>query len=197
VFEGLQKRALALLAAFHEREPMREGLSREELRQRLSGELDPRIFQRVAQALVDSGQAELDKEVMRLKGRGRTLTVSDEGARARVAAELAAAGLAPPTFNELVQKLQLPPVRLQELLKVMMAEGAIVRVSEELHFDAGALNGLKERLVAHLRDKKEISTQAFKELVGQSRKFVIPLSEYFDREKVTLRVGEKRVLRRG
>jgi selenocysteine-specific elongation factor len=197
VFEGLQKRALALLAAFHEREPMREGLSREELRQRLSPELDPRIFQRVAQALVDTGKAELDKEVMRLKGRGRTLTVSDEGARARVAAELSAAALSPPTFNELAQKLQLPAPRLQELLKVMVVEGAIVRVSDELHFDAGALTGLRERLVAYLREKKEISTQAFKEMVGQSRKFVIPLSEYFDREKVTLRVGEKRTLRRG
>jgi selenocysteine-specific elongation factor len=196
VFEGLQKRALALLAAFHEREPMREGLSREELRQRLSPELDPRIFQRVAQALVDTGKAELDKEVMRLKGRGRTLTVSDEGARARVAAELAAAALAPPTFNELAQKLKFPTQRLQELLKVMVAEGAIIRVSEELHFDAGALGTLQQRLVSYLRENKEISTQVFKEMVGQSRKFVIPLSEYFDREKVTLRVGEKRILRR-
>ena len=99
--------------------------------------------------------------------------------------------------NELAQKLQLPAPRLQELLKVMVAEGGIVRVSDELHFDAGALAGLRERLVAYLREKKEISTQAFKEMVAQSRKFVIPLSEYFDREKVTLRVGEKRTLRRG
>ncbi len=197
VFEGLKKRALALLSTFHEREPMREGLSREELRQRLSPELDGRLFQKVAQALVEAGQAELDKEVMRLKGRGRTLTVRDEGARARVAAELAAAGLAPPTLSELTQKLHLEAARLLELLKVLVTEGLAVRVSEELHFDAGALAGLRERLVAHLREHKEISTQAFKELVGQSRKFVIPLSEYFDREKVTLRVGEKRVLRRG
>jgi len=72
-----------------------------------------------------------------------------------------------------------------------------VRVSEELFFDAGAIAALRERLVAHLREKKDISTQGFKEMVGQTRKFVIPLSEYFDREKVTLRVGEKRVLRRG
>jgi selenocysteine-specific elongation factor len=85
---------------------------------------------------------------------------------------------------------------VRELLRVAVAEGRVVGVSEELYFDAGALAGLKERLVAYLRDKSDISTQAFKELVGQSRKFVIPLSEYFDREKVTLRVGEKRVLRR-
>jgi selenocysteine-specific elongation factor len=197
VFDGLQKRALALLAAFHEREPMREGLSREELRQRLSGELDPRTFQRVAQALSDAGRVELDKEVVRLKGRGRTLTVNEEGARARLTAELAAAGLAPPTVNELAQKLQLAPARVHELLKVVVADGRAARVSEELYFDAAALSALRERLVAHLRENKEITTQGFKEMVGQTRKFVIPLSEYFDREKVTLRVGEKRVLRRG
>ncbi|HZI12804.1 MAG TPA: selenocysteine-specific translation elongation factor [Myxococcus sp.] len=197
VFEGLQGRALALLAAFHEREPLREGLSREELRQRLSAELDARAFGRVLQALVDSGRVELDKEVVRLKGRGRTLSLGDEAARTRLAAELSAAGLAPPTVNELAQKLQLTTPRLQELLKVLVTQGAAVRVSEELCFDAAALVGLRERLVAHLREKKEITTQAFKEMVGQSRKFVIPLSEYFDREKVTLRVGEKRVLRRG
>ncbi|MCP3104717.1 selenocysteine-specific translation elongation factor [Myxococcus sp. K15C18031901] len=197
VLAGLQERSLALLAAFHEREPLREGLPREELRQRLSSELDARAFQRVVQGLVDAGKVEVDKDVARLAGRGRTLSLGDEAARARLAAELSAAGLSPPTQNELSQKLQLPEPRLRELLKVLAAQGAVVRVSEELCFDAGALAALRERLVAHLREKKEITTQGFKELVGQSRKFVIPLSEYFDREKVTLRVGEKRVLRRG
>jgi len=49
--------------------------------------------------------------------------------------------------------------------------------------------------VAHLRERGEITTQEFKDLVGATRKHVIPLAEYFDREKVTLRVGERRVLR--
>ncbi|RKH43715.1 selenocysteine-specific translation elongation factor [Corallococcus sicarius] len=197
VFEGLRQRSLALLAAFHEREPMREGLSREELRQRLSAQLDARLFQRVVQALVDAGKVESEKDVVRLKGRGRTLTLGDEAARTRLAAELSAAGLAPPTVTELARKLGLSPEKLQELLKVLVAQGTGVRVSEELCFDANALAALRERLVAHLREQKEITTQGFKDLVGQSRKFIIPLSEYFDREKVTLRVGDKRVLRRG
>jgi selenocysteine-specific elongation factor len=196
VFEGLRARALALLAAFHEREPLREGLSREELRQRLSGELEARTFARLVQALEEAGRVEVEREVVRLKGRGRTLTLDEEATRARMVADLAAAALAPPTVGELSQRLRLPGARVQELLRVAVAEGRVVRVSEELYFDAGALESLRERLVAHLRERREISTQAFKELVGQSRKFVIPLSEYFDREKVTLRVGEKRVLRR-
>jgi selenocysteine-specific elongation factor len=84
-----------------------------------------------------------------------------------------------------------------EVLKLLVSEGKICRVTDELYFTREAIERLKERLVAHLKAHKEISTQTFKEMVGQSRKFVIPLSEFFDRERVTLRVGEKRVLRRG
>ncbi|WNG14462.1 selenocysteine-specific translation elongation factor [Cystobacter fuscus] len=196
VFEGMRARALALLDAFHEREPLREGLSREELRQRLSGELEARVFSRLVQTLVEAGKVEVERETVRRVGRGRTLSLDEDAARTRLVADLGAAGLAPPTLNELAERLRLPVPRVRELLRVAVAEGRVVGVSEELYFDAGALAGLKERLVAYLRDKSDISTQAFKELVGQSRKFVIPLSEYFDREKVTLRVGEKRVLRR-
>ena len=82
-------------------------------------------------------------------------------------------------------------------MKVLSAEGSVVRVSDELFFHKAAVEALREKLVGYLKEHHEITTQAFKDLVGQSRKFVIPLSEFFDREKVTLRVGEKRVLRRG
>jgi selenocysteine-specific elongation factor len=81
------------------------------------------------------------------------------------------------------------------VLKLLLSDGAVVRVSSDLYFDAGAVEELRSRLVAHLRAHGGISTQAFKDLVGATRKHVIPLAEYFDREKVTLRVGEKRVLR--
>jgi selenocysteine-specific elongation factor len=176
---------------------MREGLSREELKQRVSAELDPKIHARLVQTLVERNKAELEKDLLRLPGRGRILTVSEEGSRVKLLAALAKAGLSPPRVDELAQALSLPQPKLLELLKVCAAERALVKVSDALYFDRQAVEGLKERLVAHLQASNEITTQAFKELVGQSRKFVIPLSEYFDREKVTLRVGEKRVLRRG
>jgi selenocysteine-specific elongation factor len=83
------------------------------------------------------------------------------------------------------------------VLKLLLAEGTAVRVSPDLYADAAAVAGLRERLVAFLRSRGGITTQEFKELVGATRKHVIPLAEYFDREKVTLRVGEKRVLRGG
>lgn len=194
VFSALLARAGALLAAFHQEHPLKDGLGKQELRQRLGLSSD-RAFARLCAALVEGGGVEASGELLRLKGQGRSLSASDEGEGARLLAELSAAALAPPTVNELAQKLGLSPARVVELLKVALSQQTVVKVSEGLYFEKGALDLLGRRLVAHLEAHREISTQAFKELVGQTRKFVIPLSEYFDRERITLRVGEKRVLR--
>ena len=197
VFSAMSSRCLALIDEFHQREPMREGLSKEELRRRLSSELEPRIFAKVIGALLEQGKIEATGELIRLKGRGRILTEHQEGTHAKVIIELSTSGLAPPKVDELGQKLNIPTPRLLELLKVATAEGTVLRVTDDMYFDRHAIDALRERLVGYLKEHREITTQAFKELVGQSRKFVIPLSEYFDRERVTLRVGEKRVLRKG
>jgi len=197
VFQKLRERALSLVEDFHAREPLKEGLPKEELRRRLSQELDPKLLARLLPALEGEGKVEVHGDVVRVRGKGRALTKSDEGDRARVVEELARAGLAPPRVEEMAQGLHLPAARVAELLKTASAEGLVVKVADDMYFDRRALDGLKEKLVGHLKEHKEITTQAFKEMVGQTRKWVIPLSEYFDREKVTLRVGEKRVLRKG
>lgn len=197
ILQHLQERAVALVEDFHAREPMKEGLSKEELRRRLSAELEPRLYLKVLQALEAGGKVEVTGDVVRMKGKGRALTASDEGDRSLVVGELERSGLAPPKVDELAQGLKLPPARVGGLLKTAAAEGLVTRVTDDMYFHRRALDGLKERLVAHLKEHREITTQAFKEMVGQTRKWVIPLSEYFDREKVTLRVGEKRVLRKG
>lgn len=197
VFAGMTARAAALIEAFHEREPLKEGMGKEELRQRLSAELEPRTFARVVQALLEGGRVEASGEVLRLQGRGRALSGTQETARSALEVALEKAALAPPRIDELAQAVGLPAARTVELLQVLAKDGVVYRINDELFFHRTAVETLKAKLVEHLKANKEISTQAFKDLVGQSRKYVIPLSEFFDREKVTLRVGEKRVLRRG
>ena len=196
-FTALQARALALLQSFHERAPLEDALHREELRQRLSRDLDPRLLGRLIQALVERGAVEAIGEGLRLKGRGRSLSLDEEAARTKAVAAIAAGALAPPTLAEIGRMLSLPVERVAGLLQGPIADHTVVKVTDELWFHGSAIADLKARLVAHLTEHREITTQQFRELVGGSRKFVIPLSEYFDREKVTLRVGEKRVLRRG
>ncbi len=80
--------------------------------------------------------------------------------------------------------------------EVLAAKGRAVKVSEDLWFASAALRDLRARLLAHLQQHGSIDAQGFKELTGQSRKFTIPLAEWFDKERVTLRVGDKRVLRK-
>ena len=112
-----------------------------------------------------------------------------------MARALASGGLTPPWIADLPALVKGSPADVAAVLKLLVADGRAVRSSPELYFDAGAVEALRVRLVAFLRERREISTQEFKELVGASRKYAIPLAEYFDRERVTLRVGEHRVLR--
>lgn len=194
LLKALEAGALARLDAFHHTQPERTGMPREELRQRL-GEPPERLFGRVLQALLDARRVELADEVLRLPGRGRAFTEATAAHRKQLLTALDAKGLTPPTLGELASLLRVPEARVEALGQALAAEGLVVRAGE-LFFARAAVDALQQRLLAHFAAHERLSTQAFKELTGLSRKFLIPLAEYFDREKFTLRVGDDRVLRR-
>jgi selenocysteine-specific elongation factor len=106
-------------------------------------------------------------------------------------------GLQPPYFKELAKSLDIDNRRAKDVLMHLVAEGDIVKVKEELYFDAGAINTLRKKLVEFLKSQGQITTPQFKEMTGASRKYVIPLAEHFDSTNVTLRVGDVRKLRSG
>jgi selenocysteine-specific elongation factor len=116
----------------------------------------------------------------------------------RIAELLRAAGTAAPGRAELfeaVKDVSSDPRAVEKVVDGLARAGEIVRV-KELLFDAAALGGIKERLVAFLSERGEVTVPEFKEMTGLSRKYIIPLLEHFDATKVTLRVGDKRVLRK-
>jgi len=172
------------------------GLPREELRQRLATGLDARLFSRVLAQLEAGKLAELQGESVRLPGQVVSLGAGDAESRAAVLRAVQDAGLAPPIPSALAAQLHLAQPRVEALLKLLASAGELVKVAEGLYFHPAPLAALRTALVEHLAAHGHVTTQAFKDLVGQSRKYAIPLSEYFDREKVTLRVGDKRVPRR-
>ncbi len=195
VLETLKQRALGRLEVFHHELAQREGMPREELRQRLGLEQE-RTFAKVLSALTDAKRVELVGDAVRLPGRGRTLDAASEGLSAQVRAAYAAAGLAPPALELVASRLGIDVARLTALLRGLVAQNVLISAGA-LYFDAGAVSALEHRV----RDAFERSANApmttaqFKELVGQSRKFAIPLAEYFDAKRVTLRVGDVRTLR--
>jgi selenocysteine-specific elongation factor len=196
VASELEARLLAAVDAFHVSRPLAAGIGREELRGRLPPVTDARLYHRLLAALSDRGELVLEGDHARRRGHAAAAPGAAGGAlKEKVQAALAKGGLTPPWLDELPASVAASAADVQAVLKLLAAEGRAVRVSSELWFDAAALRALRERLVAFLRERKAITTQEFKDLVGATRKHVIPLAEHFDREKVTLRVGEKRVLR--
>jgi selenocysteine-specific elongation factor len=196
VAEALAARLVAAVEAHHQKAPLAAGLGKEALRGVLPPVADARLFTRLLGKLAEAGTLVTEGDLVR-RTTHRAAAAGGAGgeAKAKVAAALVKGGLTPPWLSELPAAAGVPPAEAAAVLKLLLAEGAVVRVSAELYFDAVALAGLRERLVAWLRANGPITTGQFKELVGATRKHVIPLAEHFDRERVTLRVGEHRQLR--
>ncbi|MBV5337156.1 MAG: SelB C-terminal domain-containing protein, partial [Deltaproteobacteria bacterium] len=112
------------------------------------------------------------------------------GLGARICKLLAEQGIEPPTIKELAEATCSSEKDLRDHLAVLTREGRVTRVSGDIFYDSGVLKALEEKLIAHLRAKSEIIPAEFRELTGLSRKFMIPLLEYFDSRKVTIRVGD-------
>ncbi len=194
VLAALATRAESVLATYQRAHPAQVGMPREELHSRLGTTLDARLFARTLQTLADRG-VETTGELVRRAGQTAQRSASDQDLLERVATLYRDAALAPPTFAEVAAQLGVAEIHAATVVTNLIQTGQLIRAAEGICFDRGCVEDLRVRLVAHLNTRREITTQEFKTLVGQSRKFVIPLSEFFDREKVTLRVGEKRILR--
>jgi selenocysteine-specific elongation factor len=191
----LERKVLSRLeehAALGEIDP---SIAKEELRQR-SGAPPARLFARALAHLAEAGELRTDAERVRPASAPAPLGGPDASAQEKLAGILDGAGLSPPRSDELPALIGESPHRTAALLKTLASAGRASKVSEELWFGSQPLRDLRGKLVAHLSAHGSIDAQGFKELTGQSRKFTIPLAEWFDKERITLRVGDKRVLRK-
>ncbi|MCF8143880.1 MAG: selenocysteine-specific translation elongation factor [Deltaproteobacteria bacterium] len=185
---------LETIATFHKNFPLKTGLIKEELRSRTSTAKNPKLFNYLVNMLSQEGEIVLEKEVVRLKTHKVTLAQDQKEARRKLETIYAKSGLEPPYFKEL--KEEFPGNTASEVLDVMVKDGHLLKVKEDLYFDRKAVDALEEKLVAFLKTHGEITTPQFKEMTGTSRKYTIPLIEYFDLRQITVRVGDSRVLRK-
>jgi selenocysteine-specific elongation factor len=190
----LREEAVAALTAYHAREPLKTGMSKEELRTRLGG-VEERVFLHLLEQLAAAGQVAVEKDKVRLARHQVRLDTRQQALVDRLEAEFRDAGVAPPSAEEAFAKLQMTRADEQALLQVLLDDRRLVRVKEGLYFHAEPLQTAQARVTSFLRDKREITPQDFKDLLGISRKYAIPLLEYLDALRITVRVGDKRVLR--
>ena len=188
--------ALAALERFHRASPLRPGMSREELRGR-AGAADERVFAHLLAALEAEGVVRADRDKVRLASHEVRLTGEQQKAADRLEQDYLGAAAAPPSPEEALARAGLSGDEEHELFQLLVETRKLVRVKESLYFHARALDAIQDKLVAMLRERKEIGPGDIKDLLGISRKYAIPLLEFFDSRRVTARVGERRVLRGG
>jgi selenocysteine-specific elongation factor len=123
--------------------------------------------------------------------------VDQADARKKILSTYSSSGLTPPYFKELAKSLDMETAQARDVLKLLVDEGLLVKVKEDLYFHTEAMDGFKKKLVDFLTANEEITTPQLKDMAGVSRKYLIPLIEYFDAKNVTIRVGDIRKLRRG
>jgi len=185
------------LKTYHQKNPLRPGFSKEELRRRLPPQMEMRLFNYILGRLTQQKQVVVEKDLVRLATHRVQLAVDQEEVTGRLEALYRQGQLTPPTLKEVEAALKLPLAKIQPLLAVLVNRGSLVKVKEDLYFHTEALAQLKAKLVDFLKQNREISVPQFKDLTQTSRKFTIPLLEYFDTNRVTVRVGEARRLREG
>jgi selenocysteine-specific elongation factor len=193
-YQDLKEMVLAQLGEFHRRFRMKSGLSKEELRTKLPPEVDVKLFQILVNELIQSKEVILEKDKLRLPS--HQISSDDEkGLVKRVEAAVLKGGLQPPSPKELSEEWSEGEEEVRAIFEHLVHEGVLVKIKSEIYFHRAPFEDLKEELVAHLKSHQEITTPQFKEMTKASRKYAIPLIEYFDQIKLTLRLGEKRVLR--
>ncbi|PWU10800.1 MAG: selenocysteine-specific translation elongation factor [Terriglobia bacterium] len=188
-FQATRDRLVKTVREFHRSNPLLPGIPRQDLRSRELSEAPPMVFEAV---LADAKDLVVDGEHVRAKAHQVVLKQDEEQARQAIERAFEKAGLTTPPVSEVLAQSGVEASRARSLMQILLRERCLVRVSEELVFHRAALENLRQMLAARKSARFTVST--FKDWTGVSRKYAIPLLEYLDREHITRREGDERLV---
>lgn len=188
-FQSARDRLLKAVRLFHVKQPLIPGIAKQDLRSRELPKAPAFIMDAL---LADAKELVVDGETVRARGHQVVLKEEEEQARAAIERAFEETGLSTPAMAEVLAKSAIEPVRARRLLEILLREKRLVRISEDLVFHQTAIEKLRQMLAE--RKSQRFSVPAFKEWTGISRKYAIPLLEFLDRERVTRRDGDERVV---
>jgi selenocysteine-specific elongation factor len=189
---AMKQRIIGTVGDFHARNPLVPGISRKELQDTVRAR--PELFPACLESLARDKKLDLVGELVRLPGRGVVLQDEEVESKRIIESAFATAGLKVPALKDVLAGLKVDKVRAQKIVTLLLRDKVLVKIADDLVFHHSTLEGLR-RLLAHQKAKSaKINVTAFKDITGVSRKYAIPLLEYLDREHVTRRVGDERII---
>ena len=194
-FELAQESLLGAVTEFHKANALVPGIGRRELQEHLRFlKIAPELFIAALSHLATTNNLELSGDIVRLRGRG--VIMKDEEAESKKIIEdaFASAGLKVPFLRDVLAGLKVDKIRAQKIVTLLLRDKVLIKLSDELVFHRTALEELRRQMAAYKAKSPKIDVGKFKDITGVSRKYAIPLLEYLDRERVTRRVGDERVI---
>jgi len=188
-FQAAQQHIVETVRQFHRAQPLLPGIAKEDLRARELPQAPPFVFDALVAGLKDLA---LEGETVRLSTHKLVLKQDEEHARTAIERAFEQAGLAVPAVSEVLAKSGVEAARARSLLQILIREKRLVRVTDDLVFHQAAIDNLRRLLAS--RKSVRFNVGAFKDWTGVSRKYAIPLLEYLDRERVTRREGDERLV---
>jgi selenocysteine-specific elongation factor len=192
-FDLIKKKITAKVASFHEIQPLKDGISKQELRSTTPG--SDKLFKAALDNLCSQKELIDQGDTIRLASHELKLHDNQEELIEHFYRLISEGAGTPPVMKELLATTKCDPKQARSLLAILEKNKRIVKINQDIYFEANLLNRIKDKLIESIRASGGITPSKFQELTGSSRKYNIPLLEYFDRERVTLRVGDQRVLR--
>ncbi len=199
-FENLKTKTLAEIEGFHRQEPLAKGIGRETLREKIFAHLAPEIFKTVLVNLEKEKKIVSEKDFVRAVSHNLELSGGENLLRERLEKIYKSAKLEVPkledALTEVIENTKSDKNHARKIFQLFLNSGEIVKISDEFYFTREAINELIEKLknFASKSSDRLIDVPAFKNLANISRKYAIPLLEYFDREKITRRADDKRLI---
>jgi selenocysteine-specific elongation factor len=181
-----------VMTRFHEENPLVAGWSKEALREKFG--VGPEVFHGVLEAMVREKEIEIAGEQVRLAGRGVQMKDDESEAKETIEQAFASAGLKVPLLKDVLASVKVDKARAQKIVTLLLRDKVLVKISEDLVFHHSALEQLKRDVAQHKAKSPKIDVGGFKEMIGLTRKYAVPLLEWLDRERVTRRVGDERVI---
>ena len=195
LYEDTRKKILTRVDQFHRANPLSPGITREDLRSGLGRLVRPETFRAVLAELTSAKKIDVHGEHVKPPGAAVRLDTDEASTKTQIESAFAEAGLTVPAVKEVLAKVPVDPKRADQILHLLLRDKILLRITPELVFHRDALAHLKTRLAKYKKEKGDrISVPAFKDLTGVTRKYAIPLLEFLDRERITRRAGDERVI---
>jgi selenocysteine-specific elongation factor len=188
----IEQQLFATVEKFHSATPLAPGISKQELLEK--SELDRELFVGALDLLITAKKLAVTAEYVHLAGRSVQMKDEEAESKKQIEQAFAAAGLKVPALKEVLAGLKIDLPRAQKIVTLLLRDKVLVKVSDDLVFHQKTLQDLKRQVSELKSGSPKIDISRFKDFVGVSRKYAIPLLEYLDREHVTRRAGDERII---